>query len=209
MFGWSMNKPMIKDEAYRHRWMNGWKRKWKHKKLTHNAFTYWHVMQRHTLCRCAWIITNNLPKKFMNNRRCSDLRVQYSWEKGECVYVRALQFDQLWLNEWNTNKWKTSIDRRKKLSHTNNVAKIINELNFIPTCQPLPFSHIHAFSIAQTSEKRSEFVFFLQWNFCVAYMLLLYSLFTSTQHMRHIGAFEHSHCVWLSKGFRSNFNVKY
>lgn len=162
MFGWSMNKPMIKDEAYRHRLMNGWKRKWKHKKLTHNAFTYWHVMQRHTLCRCAWIITNNLLEKFMNNRRCSDLRVQYSWGKGECVYVRALQFDQLWLNEWNTNKWKTSIDRRKKLSHTNNVAKIINELNFIPTCQPLPlFSTFMHFQLPKQAKKK-RIRFFLQ-----------------------------------------------
>lgn len=140
----------------------------------------------------------------MDNRQCSDLRVQYLWEKGECVYVRALQFDQLWLNEWNTNKWKTSIDRRKKFSHTNNVAKIINELNFIPTCQPLPFFfHIHAFSIAQTSEKKKWIhLSFFQWNFCVAYVATIYRIFTSTQHMRHIGAFEHSHCVWnLAKVF--------
>lgn len=141
----------------------------------------------------------------MDNRQCSDLRVQYLWEKGECVYVRALQFDQLWLNEWNTNKWKTSIDRRKKFSHTNNVAKIINELNFIPTCQPLPFffTFMH-FQLPKRAKKRSEFICFFFNKISVWLMLLLhiYRLFTSTQHMRHIGAFEHSHCVWnLAKVF--------
>lgn len=117
-----------------------------------------------------------------------------------CVCASAT----IWSNmiKWMKHKQMKNINRpkEKKLSHTNNVAKIINELNFIPTCQPLHFFHIHAFSIAQTSEKKEANSVFFSMKFlcglCCHYIAyLVNSIYKHTEYETYWGFWTFALCL--------------